>query len=172
MLPSVLVISSVRLYLVVKGQWAADGSWYYNPMLILETSEVGGTLLALSVPALKPLLGSWATTIIGPLSAGPAASGQTGKTTPYGSNARRRSWMRSSKPRSDVMTPTGVPYDYELSSKNAANGTGTEVSPSKYSDEALLNQPGLSTYDDRDETVRSNGQPVQAITVIKEFSTH
>lgn len=54
-----LAISSVRVYLVVVGQWSSDGSWAYNPMLAIETSEVGGTLIALSIPALKPLFGSW-----------------------------------------------------------------------------------------------------------------
>jgi hypothetical protein len=42
----------------VVGQWAADGSWYYDPMLAIETSEIGGTLIALSIPALKPLFGN------------------------------------------------------------------------------------------------------------------
>lgn len=41
------------------GQWATDGSWAYDPMLAIETSEIGGTLIALSIPALKPLFGSW-----------------------------------------------------------------------------------------------------------------
>lgn len=43
----------------MKGQWVTDGSWYYDPMLAIETSEIGGTLIALSVPGLKPLFGSW-----------------------------------------------------------------------------------------------------------------
>lgn len=55
----VIIISCVRVYLVVKGQWVTDGSWYYDPMLAIETSEIGGTLIALSVPGLKPLFGSW-----------------------------------------------------------------------------------------------------------------
>lgn len=55
----VLAISSVRIYFVVVGQWSSDGSWAYNPMLAIETSEIGGTLIALSIPALKPLFGSW-----------------------------------------------------------------------------------------------------------------
>ncbi|KAK5154972.1 hypothetical protein LTR04_005894, partial [Oleoguttula sp. CCFEE 6159] len=42
----------------VVGQWAADGSWPYGPMLAIESAEIGGTLIALSVPALKPLFGS------------------------------------------------------------------------------------------------------------------
>jgi hypothetical protein len=55
---SVIIISCVRIYLVVKGQWVTDGSWYYDPMLAIENSEIGGTLIALSVPGLKPLFGS------------------------------------------------------------------------------------------------------------------
>ncbi|OJJ76684.1 hypothetical protein ASPBRDRAFT_39163 [Aspergillus brasiliensis CBS 101740] len=55
----VLVISCVRLWLVIIGQWSSDGSWAYDPMLAIETSEVGGTLIALSIPAMKSLFGSW-----------------------------------------------------------------------------------------------------------------
>lgn len=55
--PGVLVvaISTTRLYLVVVGQWSDDGSWAYNAMLAVENAEIAGTLIALSVPALKPL---------------------------------------------------------------------------------------------------------------------
>ncbi|TKA77227.1 hypothetical protein B0A49_03620 [Cryomyces minteri] len=55
---AVIIISIVRLYLVIVGQWADDGSWPYGPMLAIESAEIGGTLIALSVPALKPLFGS------------------------------------------------------------------------------------------------------------------
>ncbi|PWY74285.1 hypothetical protein BO70DRAFT_319401, partial [Aspergillus heteromorphus CBS 117.55] len=55
----VLVISSVRMYLVFIGQWSSDGSWAYDPMLAIETSEIGSTLIALSTPALKSLFGTW-----------------------------------------------------------------------------------------------------------------
>ncbi|PWY89685.1 hypothetical protein BO94DRAFT_490840 [Aspergillus sclerotioniger CBS 115572] len=55
----VLIISCVRMYLVIIGQWSSDGSWAYDPMLAIETSEVGGTLIALSIPAMKSLFGSW-----------------------------------------------------------------------------------------------------------------
>jgi hypothetical protein len=54
----VIVISAVRVWLVVKGQWASDGSWAYNPMLCVENAEIAGTLIALSVPALKPVFGN------------------------------------------------------------------------------------------------------------------
>ncbi|KAJ6011358.1 hypothetical protein N7451_002770 [Penicillium sp. IBT 35674x] len=52
----VIVISAVRVWLVVKGEWATDGSWAYNPMLCVENAELAGTLIALSVPAVKPTL--------------------------------------------------------------------------------------------------------------------
>lgn len=45
----VIVISCVRLYLCVVGQWRDDGSWYYNPQVAIEVAEIGGTLIALSV---------------------------------------------------------------------------------------------------------------------------
>lgn len=44
-----------RLVLVAEGQWLSDQSWSYNPLLGVEVSEVGSTLIALSVPGLKPL---------------------------------------------------------------------------------------------------------------------
>ncbi|CAI7668844.1 unnamed protein product [Penicillium pancosmium] len=54
----VIVISAIRVWLVVKGQWDSDGSWAYNPMLCVENAEVASTLIALSVPALKPVFGN------------------------------------------------------------------------------------------------------------------
>lgn len=60
LLPGTLVIaiSVVRLYLCIVGQWASDGSWFYDPQLAIEVSEIGGTLIAISVPSIKPLLGT------------------------------------------------------------------------------------------------------------------
>ena len=40
--------------LVIEGQWEMDMSWTYNPMLAVEVSEIGGTLIALSIPGIKP----------------------------------------------------------------------------------------------------------------------
>ncbi|GAB1200240.1 hypothetical protein APSETT444_009610 [Aspergillus pseudonomiae] len=54
----VIVISAVRVYFVAVGQWADDGSWAYNPMMGIENAEIAGTLIALSVPALKPVFGN------------------------------------------------------------------------------------------------------------------
>jgi len=55
--PGLLVIgiSIARLILVVQGQWDPDESWTYDPMLAIEVAEIGGTLIALSFPGLKPL---------------------------------------------------------------------------------------------------------------------
>ncbi|KAK7420933.1 hypothetical protein QQX98_002497 [Neonectria punicea] len=52
---SVIAISVTRLVLVIEGQWQPDQSWSYNPMLGVEVSEIGATLIALSVPGVKPL---------------------------------------------------------------------------------------------------------------------
>jgi hypothetical protein len=71
----VIIISCVRIYLVVKGQWVTDGSWYYDPMLAIENSEIGGTLIALSVPGLKPLFGSWFVHLTGAESKSQSRSG-------------------------------------------------------------------------------------------------
>jgi hypothetical protein len=50
---SVVAISISRLVLVILGQWEADMSWSYNPMLGVEVSEIGATLIALSIPGAK-----------------------------------------------------------------------------------------------------------------------
>ncbi|KAM3453403.1 hypothetical protein MY3296_003811 [Beauveria thailandica] len=57
LLPGILVIaiSIARLILVIRGQWEADMSWEYNPMLGVEVAEIGATLIALSVPGVKPV---------------------------------------------------------------------------------------------------------------------
>ncbi|KAJ3480238.1 hypothetical protein NLG97_g8118 [Lecanicillium saksenae] len=57
LLPGILVIaiSVARLILVIRGQWEADMSWEYNPMLGVEVAEIGATLIALSVPGVKPI---------------------------------------------------------------------------------------------------------------------
>lgn len=52
------MISAIRVWLVAAGQWDSDGSWAYNPMLCVESAEIAGTLVALSVPAVKPVLGN------------------------------------------------------------------------------------------------------------------
>ncbi|KAK0614876.1 hypothetical protein B0T17DRAFT_479406, partial [Bombardia bombarda] len=61
LLPGVLVvgISVARLILVIQGQWDPDQSWAYNPMLAIEVSEIGATLMALSVPGIKPMFDRW-----------------------------------------------------------------------------------------------------------------
>ncbi|KAF3403257.1 hypothetical protein DPV78_004764 [Talaromyces pinophilus] len=66
MFPGVLVlmISGARIFLVCLGQWSIDNTWYYDPQLAVEMSEIGATLIALSVPALKPLFGVYVLTRI------------------------------------------------------------------------------------------------------------
>ncbi|RFU81053.1 hypothetical protein TARUN_1146 [Trichoderma arundinaceum] len=53
---AVIAISITRLVLVILGQWETDESWSYDPMLGVEASEIGATLIALSVPGAKPLV--------------------------------------------------------------------------------------------------------------------
>ncbi|KAK3950860.1 hypothetical protein QBC32DRAFT_6385 [Pseudoneurospora amorphoporcata] len=57
LLPGILVIgiSIARLVLVIEGQWEMDMSWTYNPMLAVEVSEIGATLISLSIPGIKPM---------------------------------------------------------------------------------------------------------------------
>ncbi|OQD60665.1 hypothetical protein PENPOL_c021G03932 [Penicillium polonicum] len=54
----VIIISAIRVWLVAVGQWDPDGSWAYNPMMCVENAEIAATLVALSVPALKPVFGN------------------------------------------------------------------------------------------------------------------
>jgi hypothetical protein len=54
----VIAISAVRMYLVIDSQWVPDESWTYDPFLAVEVAEIGSTMIALSIPALKPFLGS------------------------------------------------------------------------------------------------------------------
>jgi hypothetical protein len=56
---SVIAISATRIWLVWINDINADGSWYYDSMLTVECSEITGVLVALSVPALKPLFDIW-----------------------------------------------------------------------------------------------------------------
>ena len=53
---SVTLISITRLTLIFSTQNMDDYSWAYGPVLTIESAEVGATIIALSVPALKPLL--------------------------------------------------------------------------------------------------------------------
>ncbi|KAH7243756.1 hypothetical protein MRS44_017114 [Fusarium solani] len=53
---SVIAISITRLVFVIEGQWQPDMSWAYNPMLAIEVTEIGATLIALSVPGFKPIV--------------------------------------------------------------------------------------------------------------------
>ncbi|KAK2048023.1 hypothetical protein LZ31DRAFT_459427 [Colletotrichum somersetense] len=57
LLPGILVcaISVARLILVISGQWQPDQSWIYSPLLAIEVSEIGATLIALSIPGVRPL---------------------------------------------------------------------------------------------------------------------
>ncbi|TDZ16691.1 hypothetical protein Cob_v010197 [Colletotrichum orbiculare MAFF 240422] len=58
LLPGTLVvaISVVRLILVINGQWQPDQSWIYSPLLAIEVAEIGATLIALSIPGIRPLV--------------------------------------------------------------------------------------------------------------------
>ncbi|CRG89072.1 hypothetical protein PISL3812_06107 [Talaromyces islandicus] len=66
MFPGVLVllISVARIWLVCLGQWSTDNTWLYDPQLAIEMAEIGSTLIALSIPALKPLFGFYVMTKI------------------------------------------------------------------------------------------------------------
>ncbi|KFZ23805.1 hypothetical protein V502_01711 [Pseudogymnoascus sp. VKM F-4520 (FW-2644)] len=55
----VLFPGVMYLYLVLEGLVVIDISWLYRPMLaIIESAEIGATMIVLSIPALKHLFGS------------------------------------------------------------------------------------------------------------------
>lgn len=62
LLPGVLVIivSAFRLWIVIQSNGVfIDTSWVYGPQLVVECAEVGLTIIALSIPGLKPLFQNW-----------------------------------------------------------------------------------------------------------------
>ncbi|KFX87167.1 hypothetical protein V490_08480 [Pseudogymnoascus sp. VKM F-3557] len=64
LLPGVLVIiiSIFRLWIVIQSNGVfVDTSWVYGPQLVIECAEVGSTIIALSIPGLKPLFQNWFT---------------------------------------------------------------------------------------------------------------
>ncbi|GLA15480.1 hypothetical protein AnigIFM62618_002021 [Aspergillus niger] len=136
----VLVISCVRLWLVIVGQWSSDGSWAYDPMLAIETSEVGGTLIALSIPAMKSLFGSWFSHL-------KAYSSRAGGTSGKPSGAQRaygRSWETGVK-LSSLGTRTAADDAYKVNigvggdpSLRGPTSEGTKHSRNDGSSEDLL----------------------------------
>lgn len=136
----VLVISCVRLWLVIVGQWSSDGSWAYDPMLAIETSEIGGTLIALSIPAMKSLFGSWFSHL-------KAYSSRAGGTSGKPSGAQRaygRSWETGVK-LSSLGTRTAADDAYKVNigvggdpSLRGPTSEGTKHSRNDGSSEDLL----------------------------------
>ena len=106
-----LVLSTVRIYLIYIGTFKPDFSWYYNPQLVVESSEVGGTLIALCVPGLKPLVEKWASRIAAILSIGVLAN--------------RNAGIAISSPNCDITSNRLPKNDEEIFElpKSAANGS-------------------------------------------------
>ena len=73
-----MALSVVRIYLIYIGTFADDFSWYYNPQLVVESAEVGGTLIALSIPGLKPIVGDWGSKLVSVMSSGSYGTRATG----------------------------------------------------------------------------------------------
>ena len=108
---AVIGISALRLYLCVVGQWATDGSWYYDPQLVIEVAEVGGTLMALSVPGIKPMLGLMYDKVRSTINPSWRRSrdqdlGQLGyeQKTSDATCRRRSHWMENGYPGGDIKT--------------------------------------------------------------------
>ncbi|GLA78880.1 hypothetical protein AtubIFM55763_001043 [Aspergillus tubingensis] len=145
----VLVISCVRLWLVIVGQWSPDGSWAYDPMLAIETSEVGGTLIALSIPAMESLIVSCFSHFKAYSSRAAGSSGKPGG----GQQAYRRSWESGMK-LSSLGTRTAADDAYKVNigvggnpSLRAPTSEGMKHSRDDGSSEDLLMDVGLSPED-------------------------
>lgn len=144
LMPGVVVIgiSVTRLYLCVVGQWATDGSWYYNPQLAIEVAEIGGTLIALSIPGLKPLFALWyesMRTSVGSTfrrteEVDLERTGPTGGTTKVELSRRKSSWMKDVRELNRVQT-----------SVNAENSItrGSTRGSSRASDDELLHSKDI-----------------------------
>lgn len=122
-LHSVIAISCVRLFLVVRGQWEPDQSWVYDPFLAIENAEIGGTLFALCVPALKPLVSTFSKSVSGSF---------------FGSG-----YLRSSRTPKDekLIKAAHYPYAYEMSRE--ANKASTDQSTGHPSEEVMLDNSSV-----------------------------
>lgn len=114
LLPGIFVIgiSIARLVLVIQGQWDPDMSWAYNPMLAVEVSEIGATLIALSVPGIKPMFDRY---ILRKKDESTTGSGGTRSRT------RKTSGSRSTALRSLTLRPT---HSMLTSSEYTIKGAG------------------------------------------------
>ncbi|RCI16974.1 hypothetical protein L249_3079 [Ophiocordyceps polyrhachis-furcata BCC 54312] len=111
---AVVAISITRLVLVVIGQWEMDMSWSYNALLAVEVSEIGATLIALSVPGVKPLVDRF---ILRKDNTSQTAGGSKYMPSP-GSHTSKGTALSTLKLRSD----------YSVLGAEAAGNYGTEVS--------------------------------------------
>jgi hypothetical protein len=131
MMPGLLVIaiSCARMYLVIVGQWQvclvyhfigadmtnviclyvqADQSWSYNSLLTIEVAEIGSTLVALSVPALKPFFGKLFAFLDSTFVS------NSGSRTTTGNNSRRASFFRMANFRNKGADPNIKPGEIRV----------------------------------------------------------
>ncbi len=109
----VIGISIARLVLVIQGQWDPDMSWSYNPMLAVEVSEIGATLIALSVPGIKPIFDRWV------LRKAPGSTAGSGQGIGNGSRSRSGKGSRGTALRTLSLRPTHSMLSSEYTIKGA-----------------------------------------------------
>jgi hypothetical protein len=172
LMPGLLVIgiSCTRMYLVVVGQWDADQSWSYDPLLAIEVSEIGTTLIALSIPALKPLFLSMTGSL--PSSSGGGSSWASytrskliGKSTPgeLGGSHSKEIRPQPSPTESQIDLKAGPKHSPAISGwvgeKVAEKGEGIQYSAA-----------ALHARQDRDPSIRSDASHQHTIKYHVEYS--
>ncbi|PHH91759.1 hypothetical protein CDD83_10403 [Cordyceps sp. RAO-2017] len=126
---AVIAISIARLVLVVRGQWESDMSWSYNTLLAVEVSEIGATLIALSVPGIKPAFDKF-------------IMRKSGTTRLGGSNYKRNTGSQASK--ATALSALKLKSEYGVIGREPTmgrHGTGTEVSAVAHS--GKISQEGI-----------------------------
>jgi len=123
----VIGISIARLILVIQGQWLADQSWQYNPLLAIEVAEISFTLISLSIPGCKLIFDKY----LRKSGNSPTGDGYTDGSNPKqpGHKARRdiglhyMSQDRIRHSRDDSLAPKSMPDGTSLMSTDAILST-------------------------------------------------
>ncbi|KAJ5199718.1 hypothetical protein N7491_009484 [Penicillium cf. griseofulvum] len=157
----VIVISAIRVWLVAVGQWNSDGSWAYNPMMCVENAEIAATLVALSVPALKPVFGNLFAHLTEYTSSHTRSRStklrSLGQSKAMGSGAvstnrdskRLINWSKIVKDDYEMM-PSEVSVSREISGSRASGRTGKEKKDgSKVPGIRVTNEVKISSEDER-----------------------
>ncbi|KAF5675838.1 integral membrane protein pth11 [Fusarium heterosporum] len=147
---SVIAISITRLVFVIEGQWNADMSWAYNPMLAIEVSEIGATLIALSVPGVKPLFDK--VILRRDITQG-ESTGKSRYGKPVSSKGGTALRSLNFRPEHDVLASRDTSAE---GMKRYRNGNTTRDNQSENSTEGILVQVDFQVKEDMRDTNSSN----------------